>query len=68
MTDPSINERQKQVLIQIYESFRRENGHTADADAPDGTPAAPPSGPPSGSGSRAGAEDDGDSGEAKQPS
>lgn len=68
MTDPSINERQKQVLIQIYESFRRENGHTADADAPDGTPAAPPSGPPSGSGSRAGADDDGDSGEAKQSS
>jgi len=23
--DPSINERQKQVLIQIYESFRKEN-------------------------------------------
>ncbi|MCC5032659.1 helix-turn-helix domain-containing protein [Streptomyces sp. WAC 00631] len=68
MTDPSINERQKQVLIQIYESFRRENGHTADADAPDGTPAAPPSGPPSGAGSRAGADDDGDSGEAKQSS
>ncbi|MZE80659.1 helix-turn-helix domain-containing protein [Streptomyces xinghaiensis] len=70
MTDPSINERQKQVLIQIYESFRRENGHPAeaDADAPDGTPAAPPSGPPSGAGSRAGAEDGGDSGEAKQSS
>jgi transcriptional regulator with XRE-family HTH domain len=25
LTDPSINERQKQVLIQIYESFRKEN-------------------------------------------
>ncbi|MEV8534792.1 helix-turn-helix transcriptional regulator [Streptomyces sp. NPDC051211] len=23
--DPSINERQKQVLLQIYESFRKEN-------------------------------------------
>jgi transcriptional regulator with XRE-family HTH domain len=27
LTDPTINERQKQVLLQIYESFRRENGH-----------------------------------------
>ncbi|MGW7079249.1 helix-turn-helix domain-containing protein [Streptomyces sp. NPDC054866] len=26
LADPSINERQKQVLLQIYESFRRENG------------------------------------------
>ncbi|MBQ0988240.1 helix-turn-helix transcriptional regulator [Streptomyces sp. F63] len=74
MTDPSINERQKQVLIQIYESFRRENGHAADAgdttDAPGGAPAAPPSAPSSDSraGSPAGAGDDGDSGEAKQPS
>jgi transcriptional regulator with XRE-family HTH domain len=25
LTDPSISERQKQVLIQIYESFRKEN-------------------------------------------
>jgi transcriptional regulator with XRE-family HTH domain len=25
LTDPSLNERQKQVLIQIYESFRKEN-------------------------------------------
>src|SRR5690242_21137016 len=25
MADPSINERQKQVLIQMYESFRKEN-------------------------------------------
>ncbi|MEV6009853.1 helix-turn-helix transcriptional regulator [Streptomyces sp. NPDC051976] len=32
LTDPSINERQKQVLIQIYESFRKEN-----AAAPVGT-------------------------------
>ncbi|BBA99210.1 putative DNA-binding protein [Actinacidiphila reveromycinica] len=31
LADPSINERQKQVLIQIYESFRKEN-----AAAPDG--------------------------------
>src|SRR4051812_27702917 len=26
LTDPTINERQKQVLLQIYESFRKENG------------------------------------------
>lgn len=35
LADPSINERQKQVLLQIYESFRKENGFetTADTDA-----------------------------------
>ena len=33
LTDPSINERQKQVLIQIYESFRKENAAAA-ADGP----------------------------------
>ncbi|MFJ8858728.1 helix-turn-helix domain-containing protein [Streptomyces sp. NPDC102451] len=26
LADPSINERQKNVLLQIYDSFRRENG------------------------------------------
>ncbi|MDF3292779.1 helix-turn-helix domain-containing protein [Streptomyces silvisoli] len=26
LTDPTINEKQKQVLLQIYESFRKENG------------------------------------------
>ncbi|MCQ6553996.1 helix-turn-helix domain-containing protein [Streptomyces sp. C10-9-1] len=26
LADPSISERQKQVLLQIYESFRKENG------------------------------------------
>ncbi|MFF1699575.1 helix-turn-helix domain-containing protein [Streptomyces sp. NPDC058257] len=26
LADPSVNERQKQVLLQIYESFRKENG------------------------------------------
>ncbi|MQY16305.1 hypothetical protein SRB5_65030 [Streptomyces sp. RB5] len=25
LTDPAINERQKQVLLQIYDSFRKEN-------------------------------------------
>jgi transcriptional regulator with XRE-family HTH domain len=31
LTDASINEKQKQVLLQIYESFRRENGVADDA-------------------------------------
>ncbi|MFJ9010900.1 helix-turn-helix domain-containing protein [Streptomyces canus] len=26
LADPTLNERQKQVLLQIYESFRKENG------------------------------------------
>ncbi|GHG64378.1 MULTISPECIES: helix-turn-helix domain-containing protein [Streptomyces] len=30
LADPSINERQKQVLLQIYESFRKENGLATD--------------------------------------
>ncbi|MFH8366456.1 helix-turn-helix domain-containing protein [Streptomyces sp. NPDC018031] len=29
LADPSINERQKQVLLQIYESFRKENAYSA---------------------------------------
>ena len=33
MADPSINERQKQVLIQIYESFRKENAAARDEAA-----------------------------------
>ncbi|MFE6173023.1 helix-turn-helix domain-containing protein [Streptomyces sp. NPDC056464] len=40
LADPTLNERQKQVLLQIYESFRKENGfgispeadETAEAD------------------------------------
>ncbi|MFI1105595.1 helix-turn-helix domain-containing protein [Streptomyces melanogenes] len=36
LADPSLDERQKQVLIQIYESFRKENG--LDADAPASAP------------------------------
>lgn len=42
MADPSINERQKNVLLQIYDSFRRENGFVPDpdvsADTDTGTP------------------------------
>ncbi|MFF7360334.1 helix-turn-helix domain-containing protein [Streptomyces sp. NPDC008125] len=33
VADPSINERQKNVLLQIYDSFRRENGYVPDPDA-----------------------------------
>ncbi|EFL33083.1 DNA-binding protein [Streptomyces viridochromogenes DSM 40736] len=34
LADPTLNERQKQVLLQIYESFRKENGFgTEDGDA-----------------------------------
>ena len=40
LADPELSERQKQVLIEIYESFRRENATTteatADADADSG--------------------------------
>ncbi|MFF5255034.1 helix-turn-helix domain-containing protein [Streptomyces leeuwenhoekii] len=37
LADPTLTERQKQVLLQIYESFRKENGFgspAAPADAP----------------------------------
>ncbi|MFI1190775.1 helix-turn-helix domain-containing protein [Streptomyces californicus] len=33
LADPSINERQKSVLLQIYDSFRRENGYAPGPDA-----------------------------------
>ncbi|MFD1828828.1 MULTISPECIES: helix-turn-helix domain-containing protein [Streptomyces] len=33
LADTSINEQQKQVLLQIYGSFRKENGHAEDASA-----------------------------------
>ncbi|MFE4669475.1 helix-turn-helix domain-containing protein [Streptomyces sp. NPDC056716] len=29
LADPTLNERQKQVLLQVYESFRKENGFVA---------------------------------------
>ncbi|MFE9736483.1 helix-turn-helix domain-containing protein [Streptomyces sp. NPDC006477] len=46
LADPSINERQKQVLLQIYDSFRKENAAeaaaaAAEADAGAGTAAEP---------------------------
>ncbi|MGH3327320.1 MAG: helix-turn-helix domain-containing protein [Streptomycetales bacterium] len=32
LADPSINERQKRVLLEIYESFRKENATETDAE------------------------------------
>src|ERR1700755_1801303 len=43
LADPQLSERQKQVLIEIYESFRREN--TAAAGTASGDPAAHTAGP-----------------------
>ncbi|MBB5117857.1 DNA-binding protein [Streptomyces eurocidicus] len=34
LADPSINEQQKQALLQIYESFRKENGLATDDSKP----------------------------------
>ena len=34
MADPSINDQQKQALLQIYESFRKENGPAAESAGP----------------------------------
>ncbi|WP_405979510.1 helix-turn-helix domain-containing protein [Streptomyces sp. NBC_00158] len=31
LSDPSVNERQKQVLLQIYDAFRKENALEAEA-------------------------------------
>ena len=49
LADPQLSERQKQVLIEIYESFRRENAATgadaeedAEADAPAELPVGAP--------------------------
>ncbi|MEU3887725.1 helix-turn-helix transcriptional regulator [Streptomyces sp. NPDC029041] len=36
LADPTLNERQKQVLLQIYESFRKENGFGDGADGAGG--------------------------------
>lgn len=54
LSDPSINERQKQVLLQIYDAFRRENAlEEEDGTATDGSAAAPGSAPAPGKGSGA---------------
>jgi len=49
LADPQLSERQKQVLIEIYESFRRENAATgadAEGDAEADAPAELPVGAP----------------------
>ena len=38
LADPTLTERQKQVLLDIYQSFRQESGRTP-------TPATPPNDP-----------------------
>lgn len=64
LADPSINERQKNVLLQIYDSFRRENGFAPgpDADADAGGDAGPreDAGPRNGDGAGADATEDQD--------
>ncbi|WP_369170331.1 helix-turn-helix domain-containing protein [Streptomyces sp. R28] len=37
LADPTLNERQKQVLLQIYESFRKENGFGISPEAGEAT-------------------------------
>jgi transcriptional regulator with XRE-family HTH domain len=55
LTDPQLTERQKQVLVEIYESFRRESQKPPTAEvvavvrdrpAPEDTPPAPEDTPP----------------------
>ncbi|MFF4153346.1 helix-turn-helix domain-containing protein [Streptomyces sp. NPDC001651] len=74
LADPTLNERQKQVLLQIYESFRKENGfgispETTEADADEETAAEriadaveDLAGGPQGGGERPDAEADDDGG------
>ncbi|MFB6667354.1 MULTISPECIES: helix-turn-helix transcriptional regulator [unclassified Streptomyces] len=58
LADPSINERQKNVLLQIYDSFRRENGFAPgpDADADAGVQADARASADAGAGSDAGGD------------
>ncbi|MCS0638780.1 helix-turn-helix domain-containing protein [Streptomyces sp. LP05-1] len=53
LADPSINERQKQVLLQIYDSFRKENGYDAAAAKASAPGAAPKTEGPAADGSAA---------------
>lgn len=39
LADPELSERQKQVLLEIYESFRKENAAAAEAEAAQATSA-----------------------------
>jgi transcriptional regulator with XRE-family HTH domain len=63
LTDPQLTERQKQVLVEIYESFRRESQKPPTAEvvavvrdrpAPEDTPPAPEDTPPAPDAPRAG--------------
>ncbi|OEV06010.1 helix-turn-helix domain-containing protein [Streptomyces oceani] len=47
LADPSLTDPQKQALLQIYESFRKENGHVSQQPAPT-QPAPRPAEPPAG--------------------
>ncbi|MET7699969.1 MULTISPECIES: helix-turn-helix domain-containing protein [unclassified Streptomyces] len=47
LADPTLNERQKQVLLQIYESFRKENGFEITQASEDVQTAEPEPEPPS---------------------
>ncbi|MDT3397237.1 helix-turn-helix transcriptional regulator [Streptomyces sp. B1866] len=60
LADPAVTEQQKQVLLQIYESFRKENGHGPTGRNPGaGAPGAGlPAGAPAGAATAAGADDD----------
>ena len=55
MGDPALTERQKQVLLEIYESFRRENDESPAEPEPTPAPASAPAepGPRTATGSRA---------------
>ncbi|KUL40453.1 helix-turn-helix domain-containing protein [Streptomyces regalis] len=48
LADPTLNERQKQVLLQIYESFRKENGFEISPEAGEAAEAVSSDGHPDG--------------------
>ncbi|MFF8986320.1 helix-turn-helix domain-containing protein [Streptomyces globisporus] len=62
LADPSINERQKNVLLQIYDSFRRENGFAPGPDAGVGSADGVKADTDSGADGDAGARDGDDAG------
>ncbi|MEU0738120.1 helix-turn-helix transcriptional regulator [Streptomyces sp. NPDC006134] len=65
LADPTLTERQKQVLLQIYESFRKENGF-GDPSAPVDAPAGAAEGGRGGTDARGEARD-GVEGDARRP-
>ncbi|MEU5598544.1 helix-turn-helix domain-containing protein [Streptomyces sp. NPDC020298] len=62
IADPTLNERQKQVLLQIYESFRKENGFGVDAAGEESTDEDITSGAAAVRGTRTADGDDADAG------